>query len=190
MAELVPLVQATYKGVATVRADFTQTAKNAMTGVEEKQRGRLLLERPRKYRVEIGLPLKAAVVGDGTTQWLYTADAKQVIIQKELGTGGGPVQLIDDLGRLNELFDATLAPASTPPKPFYTLTLKPKTAGAVKEMQVTLRKQTYHLQELSITDTTGAITRMAFTSMVLGGDIPDLQFSFKAPLGVTVVRMP
>ena len=190
VAELVPLVQAIYKGVQTVRADFTQTAVNAMTGVEEKQRGRLLLERPRKYRVEIGLPLKAAVVGDGTTQWLYTADTKQVIVQKELGTGGGPVQLIDDLGRLNDLFDATLAPASSPPKPFYQLTLKPKTAGAVREMNVTLRKQTYHLSELNITDTTGAITRMSFSAMVLGGDIPDLQFSFKAPLGVTVVQMP
>jgi outer membrane lipoprotein-sorting protein len=30
---------------------------------------------------------------------------------------------------------------------------------------------------------------MSFTGMVLGGDIPDVQFTFKAPPGVTVVQM-
>ena len=66
---LVAAVQATYKGVNSIRAEFTQTAKNPMTGVEEKQRGRIALARPRKMRVEFGHPVKQAVVRDGATQW-------------------------------------------------------------------------------------------------------------------------
>ena len=188
LAELLPLVQATYKGVTAIRSDFVQSAKNPATGVEFKESGRILLERPRKYRMEMGLPLTTALVSDGTTQWVYSAPAKQVTMQKELGTGAGPVQLIDDLGRLSELFDATLAPPTTPPKPFYVVSLKPKVAGAYKQIDLTLKKQTYTLQELVLTDVTGGVTKMTFNGMVLGGDIPDTQFTFKAPPGVTVVN--
>ncbi len=189
VAELVPVVQATYKSVQTIRAEFVQTSKNPMTGVEEKQKGKILLERPRKYRLELGLPLTSAVVGDGATQWIYAAQAKQVTVQKELGTGGGPVQLIDDLGRLTELFDATLAAGTVPPKPIFQLTLKPKVPGSLVQMDVTLKEMSYVLQELNLTYSGGVGVKMAFTGMILGGDIPDTQFMFKAPPGVTVVQM-
>lgn len=189
LPELISAVQATYKGVSAVRSDFLQSTKNPATGVEYKESGRILLERPRKYRMEMGLPLSSAVVSDGTTMWVYAAAAKQVTVQKELGTGAGPVQLIDDLGRLAELFDATLLPPTTPPKPVYQLALKPKTPGAYKQIDLTLKKQTYLLQELGLTTSTGDFVKLTFTGMVLGGDIPDTQFAFKAPPGVTVQNM-
>jgi outer membrane lipoprotein-sorting protein len=40
-----------------------------------------------------------------------------------------------------------------------------------------------------ITDATGGVSRMSFTGMVLGGDVPDAQFTFKAPPGITVVQL-
>jgi len=189
LPELIAAVQATYKGVTAVRTDFVQVAKNPATGVEQRVPGRILLERPRKYRVEMGLPMAQALVSDGATMWVYSAEAKQLTIQKEIGTGAGPAQLIDDLSRLSELFDATLAPPASPPKPIYQLSLKPKTAGAYKQIDLTIKKQSYLLQELDLVDVTGGTTQMSFTGMVLGGDIPDTQFAFKAPPGVTVQNL-
>ncbi len=186
---IITAVQATYSGVTAIRSDFQQTVKNAVTGVEEKQRGRLLLERPRKMRLELGLPLKSAVVSDGTTQWVYAADAKQVIVQKLLGTGSGVEKLIDDLGNLSELFDVTLVPPSIPPRPVHQLTLKPKVAGGVRQLNLTIKRSTFLLQDLDVVDAIGGVVKMSFSGMILGGDIPDAVFSFKPPPGVTVVQM-
>lgn len=189
LPEIIAAVQKTYAGVTAIRSDFQQTVKNPVTGVEEKQRGRIQLERPRKMRVELGLPLTNALVSDGTTQWIYAAASKQVIVQKVLGGGSGVENLIDDLGHLSELFEVTLVPASVPPKPVHQLTLKPRQAGGVKSLDLTIKKVSYLLQDLSITDATGGVVKMNFTGMVLGGDVPDALFTFKAPPGVTVVQL-
>lgn len=185
--EVVAAVQAAYTKVNAVRSEFTQTAKNPMTGVEEKKKGRIQLERPRKMRLELGTPTEQALITDGTTQWLYSAPQKQLVVQKVLGGGTGMEKLLDDLTQLDQLFDVTLAPPSVPPKPLFQLTLKPKQAGGLKKIDLVVKKQTYQLQDLVLTDAADGVTRMSFVGMVLGGDIPDTQFAFKAPPGVTVV---
>jgi outer membrane lipoprotein carrier protein len=186
---LVAAVQATYKGVNSIRAEFTQTAKNPMTGVEEKQRGRIALARPRKMRVEFGLPVKQAVVSDGATQWLYSADQKQVIVQRDLGGASGVSELIDNLGHLSDLFDVTLLPPASPPKPVHMVTLKPKKAGALKSLELTMTKQKYLLQDLILVDPTDSVTRMTFTGVRMNVVIPDSEFTFTAPPGTAVVQM-
>ena len=188
VGELVAAVQQTYGGITAMRADFMQTSKNAMTGAEEKVHGHIALERPRKYRIEQGVPASVVIVGDGTTQWLFQAAQKQVIVQKQLGDGG-MAGLVDNLGHLGELFDATLAPPTTPPKPVFQLKLVPKTPGAAKQLDLTIKKGNYLLQELDVTDATGGLTQMNFTGVILGGDVPDAQFTFKAPPGVSVVQL-
>ncbi len=193
LPEIIAAVQKTYAGVTAIRSDFQQTVKNPVTGVEEKQRGRIQLERPRKMRLELGLPLANAVVSDGTTQWLYAASSKQVIVQKLLGSASGVETLIDDLGHLSELFEVTLVPPGVPPgvppKPVHQLTLKPRQAGGVKSLDLTIKKVSYLLQDLNVTDATGSVVKMNFTGMVLGGDVPDALFTFKPPPGVTVVQL-
>ncbi len=187
--ELVAAVEGTYKGVNSLRAEFTQASKNPLTGIEESVKGRIALERPRKMRAEFGMPVKQAIVMDGATQWLYSADQKQVIVQKDLG-GANPVSaLIDNLGQLDELFDVTMQSASNPAKPVHVVTLKPKQAGAIKSLELTVTKQKYLLQELVVIDQADSVTRMSFTLVRTNIDIPDAEFSFKAPPGVTVVNM-
>lgn len=189
LSEIIAAVQKTYAGVTAIRSDFQQTVKNPVTGLEEKQRGRIQLERPRKMRIELGLPLSNAVVSDGSTIWIYSAAPKQVIVQKVLGSGSAVETLIDDLGRLSELFEVTLMPASVPPKPVHQLALKPRAAGGMKSLELTVKKASYLLQDLNMTDPTGAVVKMNFTGMILGGDVPDALFTFKAPPGVTVVQL-
>jgi outer membrane lipoprotein-sorting protein len=121
--------------------------------------------------------------------WLYTADAKQVIEQKELGSSSGVEQLIDNLSNLGSLFDVTVAPPSNPPRAVHVVTLKPKQAGAVKSLELTVTKQKYQLQELVLVDQADGVTRMSFTLVRTNIDIPDIEFTFKAPPGVTVVKM-
>jgi len=187
--EVVGAVQGTYKGVNTLRAEFTQTAKNPLTGIEEKVRGRIALERPRKMRLEMGLPVKEAVVTDGNLQYLYSAESKQVIVQKDLGTAAGVTELIENLSNLGTMFDAVLAPPATPAKPFHVVTLKPKKPLGFKSLELTLTKQKYQIQELVVVDQADGVTRMNFTMVRTNVEIPAVEFTFKAPPGVTVVNM-
>lgn len=184
--EIVAGVQSTYKNVSSVRANFVQTTRNPITGKDEKKSGRILMERPRKMRIEVGMPMESAVVSDGATLWIYAAAQKQVIVQKETSTGAGLGVLLDDLGRLAELFDVSVTNQSAV-STVHTVNLVPKTAGQYKSVQITFTKDKYLLQELVLVDQTDGRTEMDFTGIVMGGDIADTNFSFKAPAGVTVV---
>jgi outer membrane lipoprotein-sorting protein len=193
--ELVHGMQETYKGVHALRAEFLQTNKNAVTGVEEKQRGRLAVERPRKARFELGVPLQSAVVSDGQTTWIYSPAQKQVIVQKDLGGQANQVGvLIDDLSRLGELFEVSLQPPTQPPKLTHTVNLKPKgqqggLGSMFKSVQLTVTKQRYELRDVVFVDQLDAVTRLTFSMVRAAPDIPDQEFVFKAPPGVAVVQM-
>ncbi len=192
VGEVVAGVQRTYAGVQSVRADYVQTSKNPMTGLQEKSHGHIAVERPRKYRMDygpLGLPFNAAVVSDGATQWIYSAAQKQVIIQKEIGAGGPLDLLINDLGRASEVFDVQLLPETQPPKPTITILLRPKQAGPFKTAELTVTPQKYVLQGLKLTDQADTVTDMTFSLVFLNGDVPDSEFTFKPPPGVTVVNM-
>lgn len=192
VADVVSGVQKTYSGIQSVRADYVQIAKNPMTGLEEKSHGHIAVERPRKYRMDygpLGLPFNAAVVSDGATMWVYNAAQKQVIVQKEIGAGGPLDLLINDLGRVAEVFDVALVPETQPPKPTITIHLTPKQPGPFKSADVTLTRQKYLLQGLKLTDQAAGVTDMNFSLVFLNGDVPDAEFTFKPPPGVSVVNM-
>ena len=184
---LVAEVQKTYSGVNTVRANFTQTTRNQMSGAAEAQKGRLLMQRPRKLRIEIGTPVRSAVVSDGATMWIYAADVKQVIVQRELGGSSGVGVLLDDLGRLTELFTAELR-ESPGPRPGHLVHLVPKQPAAYKSIDLSVGKARYLLQRLVITDAMDGVTDMEFSGVLLNTPVTAAEFTFKAPPGVQVIQ--
>lgn len=188
VTELVDAVEATYAGATSIRADFLQVDKSKALGTEIRQRGRILLERPRKVRVDMGLPVTQTYVSDGTTQWAYSVKDKQVYQSQDLGGSGGMGILLEDLSRLGDLFDVTILPETPETKQSVVVKLVPKQPGAFKSLQLTLSKQKYGLQELVLVNQMDDVTQMTFTNVVMNKDIPDAEFSFVAPPGVKVVK--
>lgn len=186
VSEVVSAVEQTYQGVTTIRADFTQVVKNVSMGTEDRQRGRLTLERPRKLRVELGAPVQSAVVSDGKTLWVYSVKSKSVVETPELGGGAGMGVLLDDLTQLDELFDVSLVVDKT--KPSHTVRLVPKQPGQFKSLVITVSKQKYLLQELVLVDQMDNQTQMSFQNIRLNQDVPDSEFVFVAPAGVQVIK--
>jgi chaperone LolA len=190
VAEVVAAVKSTYKDTKSVRADFLQVRHDKALGTDDKQRGRISIERPRKVRIEMGFPMETAVVSDGTTLWVYNVKAKQVMETPEIASAGGMGVLLEDLGKLDELYNVSLAPETSPPKPSYTVQLSPKQGqgSAFKSLQLTLSKQKYMLQNLTIVDPLDNVTEMSFTGVRLNTDIPDSEFVFVPPPGVSVMK--
>jgi outer membrane lipoprotein carrier protein len=187
VADVVAGVKATYLGVQSIRADFSQTVTNAAMGASMQQRGRIALERPRKMRIEVGNPVESMVVSDGKTLWVYSVASKSVTETPEVGDGGEIGALLEDLGRIDSIFDVKLV-EDKPPKATQTVTLSPRKAGQFKSLQISLLRQKFTLTDLRLVDQFDTITAMSFTNMKLNQDLPDSDFTFKAPAGVQVIK--
>ncbi len=188
--ELISAVEATYASATSIRADFMQIQKSGAMGTEDRQHGRLSAERPRKLRVEtgpMGLPVQSTMVSNGKTLWIYNAKDKQVLEMPELGAGNDMGILLEDLGKLGDLYDVSLLPQN-PPKPSFTVQLIPKKAGAIKSLQLTLSKQKFLVQNLVMINQMNDVTEMTFTMVRLNQDIPDAEFTFVTPPGVTLTK--
>jgi outer membrane lipoprotein carrier protein len=191
VTELISAVEATYGSASSIRADFTQVQKSVATGTETRSHGHLSAERPRKLRIEsgeMGQPIQQTIVSDGKTLWVYTTKDKQVIQMPETGDSNGMGILLEDLGKIGQLFDVTLVPQVPATKPSYTVQLVPKTPGAFKSVKLTMSKQKYVVQDLEIVNQMDDVTQMSFTMVRMNQDIPDTEFNFVAPPGTNVVK--
>ena len=186
--EAIASVERTYATATSIRADFLQVDRSGAMGTETRKRGRLSLERPRKMRIEMGMPMEQAFVSNGKTIWTYSVKEKQVLELPELSDGEGMGVLLEDLGRIGEVFDVTLVPEKPPGKPSYTVKLKPKKPGAYKSVELTFSKQKHVLQDLVLVSQMDDVTQMSFTMVKLNGDIPDAEFTFVPPPGTKIVK--
>ena len=111
-------VEAAYKDVQTLKADFVQVTRSKAMGDETRQRGKVRLKRPKKMRWVFTQPASQEFVTNGDTMWVWSAADNQVIVSKgAAGGGSGVSQLLDDLNRLGELFDVELLAARVVPTP-------------------------------------------------------------------------
>lgn len=197
VTEVIKAVEQTYGTATSIRAEFMQIDRSKAIGTEVRQHGKLALERPKKMRVEMGFPVTQTYVSDGKTMWIYVAKDKQVTVMPEIGGSAGMGVLLEDLGRLGELFHVTLVPEKLVPekllpeklgKPSVTVQLVPKQPGAFKSLRLTLSKQKYVLQDLVLVNQLDDVTEMNFTAVRMNQDIPDAEFTFVAPPGVKVVK--
>lgn len=188
LQEILTAVADTYRNVQSIRAEFTQIRRDPITQAEDRQRGKLTLKRPKKLRLDILSPTASTFMTDGKTQWFYNPSQKQAIEQADLGSasGSGMGVLLDDMGKLGDLFTVTLPDAKAATT--HTLHLVPKQAGLFQALDLTLTKQKYLLQDLVLVDTMGATTEMHFTSVKLDSEVPDTEFVFTAPPGVQVIK--
>ncbi len=184
-------VKDTYKAAQSVKAEFTQVRHDKITGKEDRQHGRLAFERPHKLRIEtgdVGKPAKSVVVSDGKTVWVYAVEQKVVSEMPDLNTAASGLGISpEDLSKIDELFNISLMPEKAP-KPSHTLQLVPKKPGPFKSAQLTLSKQKYVVQDLTLVDTMDNQIDMNFTMVRLNVDIPDSEFTFQPPAGVQVIK--
>lgn len=187
VAEVIAGVKGAYQNVTSIKADFAQTVSNAAMGSELHQRGRIALERPRKMRIEVGSPVESMVVSDGKTLWVYSVASKSVTETPELGSGGDVGALLEDLSKIDEIFDVRLV-EDKPPKPTQTVTLSPRKPGQFKSLKLSLLRQKFTLTDLVMVDQFDTVTSMSFTNVKMNQDLPDADFLFKPPAGVQVIK--
>jgi len=181
-------VEQAYKEVGTLRADFVQITRSKAMGDETKQRGRVMLKRPRMMRWEFTQPAGKVFVTNGDTMWIWSAAERQVIVSKGAAGGGqGMAQLLDDLNRLSELFDAELLPSEAGASTV-SLLLKPKSDAGFQSVTLRLAAKDYTVKEVNMLDAFGNEVELSFKQVKNNVDIDDAKFTFQIPAGAQVLN--
>jgi outer membrane lipoprotein carrier protein len=183
--EIVQAVEKTYANVQAIRADFIQTSRSAAMG-EQKQKGKVMLKRPRKMRWAFTAPDDRQFVTDGQTMWIWSATDNQVIVTGDFASQSGDMpQLLDDLSKLDEMFDIVKLP-DTPQA--HVLSLTPKKQASFKKLELVIEKSKYTLEKVTMTDAMDGVVELAFSQMKLNPELADSSFTFSIPPGAQVIR--
>ena len=181
-------VEAAYKDVRTLRADFVQVTRSKAMGDETRQRGRVKLKRPRKMKWVFTQPAGKEFVTNGETMWVWSAAENQVIVSKGMAASGqGMSQLLDDLNRLGDLFDVSLLDNTGKPNSV-VLSLKPKQDAGFQSLKLRLMKKNYSVQEVTMIDAFGNEVQLIFNGVKNNADLDDSLFNFVVPEGAQVLN--
>ncbi len=179
-------VKAAYAGTTSLRADFVQVVKSKATGKEVREKGRIAMERQRKLRVEMGTPTQQLMVTDGASMWVYSVKDKVAAQMPDLGQGSSAGVLLEDLSRIDEVFNVEIVPGKNDRQVVAKLT--PREPGPFTSMVLTFNRKKYELDTLQLTSATGDVTEMRFNGVRTNQDIPDGDFTFTPPAGVSVTK--
>jgi len=188
VGELVKALEATYRNVTSLKADFVQVVKSPVAG-EQRQRGKVNIKKPRKARWEFVGDQSSLFITDGKKMWLYTPAAKQVMVMEDLSKANGAdlAELLDDLGKLDQRFDLKMLSAGDRSRP-YLVEARPKEKGArFQKVELEISRRKFMLERVVITGSMGEVTELSFSGIKLNAAIPDSDFSFVAPPGVQVI---
>lgn len=210
-ADLQTVLTALKKGYASMEdlhADFRQGTYIATLKREEKGSGELFLKKKggsAQFRFNYSKP-KQQIISNGRTVWYYLPDNKQVILTDtaKLFAGGNGMALsyLTGLGSLSDDFDIKLLAETADKKGNFQLELTPKKANqSVAKLHLFVSGAAvekadskpggaafFPLTSSVLFDHLGNRTTIEFSKIRLNSGLGDSRFSFKAPVGVEVIK--
>lgn len=162
--------------IQSCRADFVQTVMNGRGQVLQQASGKMILQRPGRFRWEVKLPNKQLLIADGRHIWFYDIDLQQITIQKQqVEDVTSPAALLSDTPKnltehflINSLMDI---------QGFH---LVPKNKNALFQ-SITLIFQQNQLREMRLIDKLGQQTVVNFSHVELNPRLGPQTFHFIIP---------
>jgi outer membrane lipoprotein carrier protein len=182
---------ALYTGSRALRADFTQKVKNPITDTEASSSGSYLQRGPGVFSVNFTQPAGDRIVSDGTTLWVYVPSATPGQVLK-MPVGAGAPGGIDLVGQFftspARKFTVTDGGAvTTAGVALRKLVLVPRSDMGFARAVLTVVPATAALKALEVTEHSGLVRTLSFTTITRGAALAADAFRFAVPRGVTVV---
>ena len=167
----------------TLSADFTQTASG--NGKVQTAHGTMQLARPNRFRWEYLQPEPQLIVGDGKQIWIYDSDLKQVSVKSQKAAlGDSPAALLAGTSEVDHFYTLTEG-GSKNGLDWLNADAKAKDQGYA---QVRMGFAGGELKVMELTDFTGQLTHIEFSSLKKNPALNKDVFTFTPPAGVDVLR--
>lgn len=168
----------------TMKADFTQEILDQNRNVQQQMRGRLVIQRPGKFRWNYQAPYEQEIVADGKKVWLYDVDLEQVTVKpQDQALAGSPASLLSTHSKLEDEFKVRTLQRNDGLQ-WFELTPKAKESGFEHILLGLKQKQLYRLE---IRDGFGQQTDVQFENVQTNTPVAAETFAFSIPKGVDVI---
>lgn len=194
---LVDKVEAQYAQTRDLQANFTQETlfEGFETGFSSS--GKLYLKKPGLLRWDYLEPTKEQIYVDGDQVMMYVPEHQQVVkgTLTQLAASKGPLALLQGAGTLSQQFsviDSSVGDGGSNTSPILTLEPKPTGQGkpTVKKIVLKLNPDSFLIQEITLFETSGNVSRVAFDHIQVNEGISKQLLEFEVPSDVVVVEMP
>lgn len=177
-------LDAFFKGLKTMRAEFVQTLVDAEQRVVEQSEGVLLLSRPGRFRLDYSKPYSQLYVADGAKVWMYDKDLEQVTVRPQAeALGSTPAMLLTGSEPLERSF---ILEELGDHEGFTWIDLKPREKDATFAY-IRLALEGEVIRAMEMVDNFGQMTRLFFHTVSRNPQVEASAFHFTPPPGVDVV---
>ena len=195
--DVVRRVDESYAKTQDLQGEFTQ--ETIIEGFETgfQSTGRFYLKKPGLLRWDYLQPSEENIYVDGDAVMMYVPEHQQVVkgTLTQIAASKGPLALLLGVGKLAEHFSVSeAAVVSGEQADLPTLILVPKsngdTAPTIKKIVLQLFPDSYLIQNMTLFDTSGNISRVRFDHIQVNQGIDADLLKFTVPPDVVVVDFP
>lgn len=180
-----------YTASRGLRAEFTQRLTNPITSSESQSAGSYLQRGPGVFSIAFTKPAGDRIVSDGKTLWVFVPSAAPGQVMK-MPVGADAPGGIDLVGQFFTSPSRKFAVSdggteSVAGATLRKLVLVPRTDMGFRRAVLWVTPRGGELKQLEVTEGSGVVRTLSFTSIQRDARLPSDAFTFSVPRGVTVV---
>jgi outer membrane lipoprotein carrier protein len=179
-------LQERYQSIRDFSADFVQTYRAGVLRTQTSESGTVAVKKPGKMHWTYTKPERKELVSDGRKLYWYVPEDKQVIVRDAADEASTPALFLSGKGDIARDFTPSLVDGAVAGA--VALKLVPRRSEPEYEyLVVTLDPSSLQIRALTTRDHQGGESAITFSNMKENRGLPDKDFVFTVPRGVTVV---
>jgi outer membrane lipoprotein carrier protein len=185
-ADLARALQTRYQSIRDFSADFVQTYRAGVLKTQTRESGTVAVKKPGKMRWTYAKPERKELVSDGRKIYWYVPEDRQVIVNDVVEQATTPALFLSGKGDIARDFTPSAVDPAIPGT--VALKLVPRRSEPEYEfLIVALDPSSLQIRALTTRDHQGGESTLTFSNMKENRNLPDKDFVFTVPRGVTVV---
>lgn len=171
---------------SSITAQFEQVTVDASGSRVQESTGRLVVQRPDRFRWQVATPFPQLVISDGNSVSIYDPDLEQLTVQPlDPRAGATPALILSgDIDAIARDFDVKEIRREGA---FIAFQLIPRSVDSLFE-SLELSFVEDHINSMKLFDSLGSNTRIDFSSVQLNQPIEPEVFVMKVPEGTDIIE--